>query len=1092
MSQSDRAALLQAARNGDVTQQVCEQFPIYPLTAPGMPIPGEDFLKHAVAMGDPAPVFTTGKVSERQMLSHGPRLDYLIRRALYDELFTLPVETAKGDKKTAQLVPGHLLGDDTGGMRGGPRSSKVMILSKAPGREETAERRCMVGPSSDIFFDALDEIGVGSERADYYVDHLVKWGPLDDSSDSIPTSHKKDCDILLQQTLRLVRPDYLLCLGSEASKWVLGTEYGVSSMVGRMVPMTIPLNPVAGQDTLFHTVKVMAATHPAAVYRTPELYPEFRQQLGMFIGLTNGGIIGEREKFINHRTIYRHAELKKIVDEILADPDPLRRIISLDGEWEGEHPENKNAYLRTVQFSTKHGEGICVVLRHQGGTPAFFPTTSHAIYELNRLCKAKPGYSPQLGGHFFRADLPWLIHAGIDIREEYRTADKPELCRTVGGWDTGAAYHAYNETGSYSLTDMMVRLTQAPVYDVRLNRHVDDYCRRNGMKRSDIEGYGFLPAWILHPNHWEPEWGDNYAQYDPDVTRRIIMRHFQPDGFLDKDQFGNASWEPYWRTQRAALGVLEMEMNGIKLDKGRIDELTTLYVMAKEQLLNDFRKKINWPGFNPESPQQCVAFLFGDRFSMKLDKTTGQHVNIRPPGAMTLNLTPIKTTGKRSKLWADVVARGESHAHAPSTDKEVLGIIGHAHPLAMQLRDMKFIAQITKGPLRPPVVDTAGAAWAKGEDGHLQYDRGLASEAQSDGRVHTHISANKETGRASSSRPPLQNLSKRREGDYSRILGTWRKDPKTGQLAAKGDYTSVFPTPLYRAPIRTIFKASEGHVLVEVDYTGAELAVIAWLANDANMIEHVRRNILPEDHPDHYDIHSHTAVDTFQLQCAPTKKGLKEAGFSPLRVAAKNVNFGIPYGRSAEAITRQCKEEGVDVSEDDCQRMIEGYFIRYPGTAAFLKACELRTQNERWMAGPFGRFRRFVPTRDRAVIGEQQRQGKNFPIQNAVADAAWTAIYNFHEFKRNNPSHHFRMLLQIHDALLFEVPIPELDDFVNNVMRRCMIDEVPIWPRYLNNTPMHVEQPYHFGVDYEIQLNWGEDISHDEAVRLGINPALVA
>ena len=1086
MTQNVRGDIFQCIRTGEpIPPQLEEHFPFFPLNSPGLPAPGEDFVNHAVQLGDPRPTFTVqGRKKDQRLLSWGRNLDYLYRRAMYDEEFSLPVSTKRG-AKTVRLVPGHLLGGDTRDYNGGPRPAKVMLLGKNPGREEVEARRNFVGATSQILFDAFDELGVGDERLDFYVDNLVHWAQADDQSDSVPIGHKKSCDMLLHQTLRLVKPDYLLCLGSDASKWLLGTNFGVTAMTGRVEHLTIPVYE-EGEQPLYHTIKVMAATHPAAVNRTPELYPEFKAQVAQFISLINGADVGRREQFINHKNVYKHRELKRIVDEIIADPNPLRRIIAVDGEWEGEHPFNPGAYLRTVQFSSAHGEGICVVLRHQGGEPAFVPSIEHACHELRRLLKANGSYVPRVGGHFFRADLPWLIHEGIDVRDEYAPPDAPERCRLEGGFETGLAYHAYNETASYRLTDVMVRLTTAPVYDVTLKKHITSYCQRNDIKKDDLEGFGFLPQWILHPEPHDPEWGSNYAQYDPDVTRRIIIRHLEDGGLLDSDWHGNSSWEPYWRSHRASLGVLEMEMNGIMLDKKRVDELTTLYVEVRNRLLQNFRQQINWPEFNPESPPQCVAFLFGDDYTQKRDKETGAKIPIKPPQATTLRLTPVKSTGKRPKLWIDIVSRGEVAAYSPSTDKEVLGILGHAHPLAMQLRDLKFITQILKGPLRPPRNSEDGMGWETDEDGHLQYDKGLASEAQGDGRVHTHISQNKETGRAASSRPPLQNLSKRREGDYSRILGTWKTNRETGQREAKGDYLSVFPTPMYRSPIRTIFCAAPGHVLVEADYTGAELAVLAWLCNDANMIEHVRRNILPEDHPDHYDIHSHTAVDTFQLPCEPTKKGLKDGGFSPLRVAAKNVNFGIPYGRSAEAIARQCKEEGVDVSEHDCQQMIDGYFIRYPGTAAFLRECEERSQRERWIAGPFGRMRRFIATRDRAVIGEQQRQAKNFPIQNTVADAAWTAIYNFWRFRREHPEAHFRMCLQIHDALLFEVPIPELRYFLENVMRPCMIDQVPIWPRRLDNTPMYVPQPYHFGIDYEVQLNWGEDITEAQANELGI------
>lgn len=883
--------LFQCIRQGiALPPELDEQFPVCALNAPGMPLPGPSFINHAVALGDTMPQFSAGSKKNQRLLSWGPNLSYLVRRALYDEEFTLPV-AGKHSMKSMRLVPGHLMGDDTTGMLGGPRPADVMILGKQPNREEIEARRNMTGSNAQIFFDALDELSVGDERYEFYVDNIVKWGQVDEHTDSIPAAYKADGAMLLHQTLRLVRPKYLLCLGSEASKFLLGTNYGVSSMVGRVQDLIIPVNE-PDQPTEYLTIKVMAATHPAAVNRTPELYPEFRAQIGTFVSLINGTDVGQREQFIRHKNVYKHRELKTIVDEIINDPNPERRIISVDGEWEGENPFNPGAYLRTVQFSSAHGEGICVVLRHQGGEPAFVPSMDYAKYELNRLLKTNGTYKPRVGGHFLRADLPWLIHEGIDVRNEYGPAAEPLLCRTEGGWDTSLAYHAYNETASYRLTDMTVRLTTAPVYDTRLGKHVTNYCKQKGLKKEDLEGYGFLPDWILHPEPRDPEWGDNYAQYDPDVTRRIIMRHFEIGGLLDSDWFGNKSWEPYWRAHKASLGVLDMEMNGIAVDRERVDRLTTLFMSVRQQLLDSFRQAINWPTFNPESPPQCVAVLFGDSFSNKHDPITKQKIPIRPPDALTMNLQPIKTTGKRSKLWHDVVSRNETHIYAPSTDKEVLGIIGHAHPLAMQLRDLKFITQILKGPLRPPRADDDGMNWMQDEEGNLQYDKGLAAAAQADGRVHTHISQNKETGRAASARPPLQNLSKRREGDYARILGTWSVNKLTGERTPKGDYRHIIHSPAYIAPIRTIFRAAPGHVLVEADYTGAELAVIAWLSNDRDMIEHVRRNALPEDHPDHYDIHSHTAVNTFRLPCIPTKAGLKEAGFSPLRVAAKNVNFG--------------------------------------------------------------------------------------------------------------------------------------------------------------------------------------------------------
>ena len=1105
--------------NGNPSQQLNEMFPMYPLNSPGMPLPGPQFIEAAISMGDPPPGFE-GTGSRQRLVSYGNKLSYLYRRALYDENFQFTLDV-RNIRKEAPIVPGHLLADNTTNLNGGPRRANVMLIGKMPGREEVRHQANLVGPTAEVLVDALEELGVTmGDRASWYCTNLVKWPQMDEQSSSLPIGHKKECAILLEQELRLVQPDYVLCLGSDASKWLLGTNYGVQSMIGRAEDLTINLfGP--DEDPMYHTMKVMAIVNPAQVYRVPEMYDEFKDQLALFVSLTNGAEVGGREDNIDHRNVYKHRELKRIVDEIRSDPDPLRRIIAIDGEWNGDHPGEPGAFLRTIQFSSKHGEGINVVLRHQGGSPAFKPSIDHALHELKRLFKtdAEAGWHPRIGGHFLRADLPWLIHAGIDCRDEYMPPPSPERMREDGGFETGLMYHAFNETASYRLTDMTVRLTTAPVYDTRLKDAITQHCKDNDIKKEDLEGFGFLPAWVLHPGAEDPEAGYNYAAYDPDVTRRIAMRHLRPGGMLDGDWNGNPCWEPYWRSHKASLGVLSMEMNGIMLDRERIDKLTLLFTEIHATLMADFRNKINWPEFNPDSPPQCVALLFGGYDNQFLFKTGKAGGRIPPEGATVLDLMPIKTTGKRSKLWADVVARGEQNQHRPSTDKEVLGIIGHANPIAMQLRDIKFIGQVLKTVLRRPTIDKTTGEVVRDDDGNIDYEKGMASFACSDGRVRTHLSMNKETGRGAAARPNLMAISKRREGDYSRIMGYMGRNKETGEIEPMGDYLDVLGQPRYEAPIRTIFCSSPGHVLVETDYTGAELAMISWLANDEVMIDHVRRNSLPESHEDHYDIHAQRAVKAFHLDCRPTKSGLKDAGLSPLRVAAKNVNFGIPYGRGAEAIARQCREEGTDVSEHECQQMIDGYYDEYRGVGSFLQECERRSQDPGWVAGPFGRMRRFVRTRDRAVVGEQQRQAKNFPIQNGVADAVWTAISNFHSLQTQRPEYMmadfreaasqyysvtFRMLLPIHDALLFECPIEHLRGFIQDeyegdgvtisrpsALRFCMVHAVPIYPRFLSNHFMNVDEPYRFGIDVEVQQNWGEDISEELAQKLGIPADLI-
>lgn len=1070
---------------------------MYPLNSPGLPAPGINFAAHAVALGDPPPV-AEGAASNRTLLSYGPKLEYLYRRALYDNAFSMPV-AIKSSTKIAKLVPGHIWGDDTRDMSGGPRPARVMIVTKSPGRDETSAGRYLVGDMFRSMIETFRSIGVDDiTTGSMYVTAICKWPALTPQSDAVPKAHLTDCAMLLHQELRIVQPDFILCLGSDAGKWFLGTGGSVSSMVGRADDYEYYLHR-RGEPFRSKKAKVVVCPHPAALFRQTELFPDFRDQLLLLKAIIGGADVGGYEKGIKHRNVYKLRELRTIVDKIRSNPDPRARIIAVDGEWDGQDLTDPSGYIRTIQFSAADKEAYCVVLRHQGGSPAFKPNIESAIGELKRLLKTDvaAGYYPRPGGHYFRADLPWLKRQGLDLLDEYAPPSAPALARSMGGWDTSHMLHANNETAAFNLTAAMTRWTAAPVYDKTLKGHVDAYCKKHDLKREALEGYGFLPNWILHPEPTDPEGDHNYSTYDADVTRRIAMRFMEPGGPLDQDEFGNSSWEPYWLTHTASLGVLQMEMTGIALDKKRVDELTEMFIFVYDNLLANFRTAINWPDFTPDSPPQCVAFMFGDSFSQKIDPVTKEPLCVRPPGALTLNLTPIKTTGKRSKLWEDVVRKNEQDAYSPSTDKEVLGILGHAHPLAMQLRDLKFIGQVLKGALRKPNMLDHGAGWEVDEDGNNVYDKGVPGSVNSDGMVRTHISQNKETGRYSSARPNLQAISKRREGDYARICGYW-KDGDNGTKVPAGDYLHIFPTPMYKHQIRSIFKASPGCVLVEADYIGAELAAIGWLAGDPVLTDQVRRNCLPESHPDYYEIHSQAAVKAFRLDCEPTKKGLKSIGKLPLRVAAKNVKFGIPYGRGAEAIARQCREEGVDVTVAECQQLVDAYFEEYPHVAAYLERVKLRTQNERWLAGAFGRLRRFNKTTERSVIGDQERQGCNFGIQNCVADGLTTAIANFYRYSLTHEDCRFYLTLPVHDALLFNVPIAYIKRFCKDtqlpdgstqraLLYKCMVDDVPIWPRHLDNTPMPVAAPYHFGIDVDVQLSWGESITEEQAERIGLD-----
>lgn len=1031
-------------------------FPFLPLDAPGMPAAGPNFIAHANILGD-----TIDPAKTKKQVPIGEKLTNLYRGALYNPQFSLPV-AYKNELIAVEFLPGHILGqiadEKFKSLRAtddefGPRRARVMVVGKSPGQTEIQYRNSFGGSGMRPMQHAMQECGfLPDEYLSWYVTFACKFMSPDAELTALPAAWLKDCALLLEQEIRLVQPDYILCLGAEATKAVLQTTGSVTNLLGRAI--TRKSKDAEGND---REILVVPAVNPGFVARKPDAYEDFVGQIQRFYDLVHNKQAAEET--VDHAEIYTEETLREMVDEMIADSTPNANIIAIDCEWHGEFPTEDGAYLRTIQVSNKDKWARTIVLRHQGGGIAFQPNLAVIRDQLNRLLKSTPDRHVRVGGHFFRADLPWLVHFGVDVREEYGPVDNSDD-RTRGGWDTSLMYHAVNETARYGLDACSMRFTSAPIYWEEL-----DNWNKKRKKNGDADGgYGNCPGHILHP----------YASYDADVTRRIMLRFYGSDGrdgLLASDSNGVDCWLPYWTAHIASLAFLEMEMTGLIIDRDRADELTTVFMNTQDQLLDEIRAELNWPEFNPKSQPQLSVALFGAGFGAR-------YVNPpEPPAdAFLLSLTPVKTTGKRPTLWAELGMRGLDPATAvPSTDKESLGILGHQNATAAKIRDYKFVSQVLQSVLRKPAKDDTGEYEAD-ENGNFVYEKGLVGCVHSDGRVRTHFFQTKETGRASSSRPPLQNLSSRREDDYKRILGA-----------------------AYHHPVRSVLRVPEGYVGLETDLTGAELAVLAWLSQDKNMIEHVRRNLLPESHADHYDIHSRQACKAFNLNnIEPTKTGLVKAGKKGLRVAAKNVNFGIPYGRGAEAIARQCKEEGVEVTPAECQAMIDAYFDSYPGTSNFLAECRARSQDPGWLVGPYGRLRRFSSadfnrassskgTKAYAVVGEQERQAQNFPIQGGVADAVSMALANFYEYRTNHPDIDYKIALQIHDAIVLLVPIEHAERVYKEVIPKCMIDDVPFWPRRLDGSPILVPEPYRFGCSRDVFVHWGENITPEQIRAYGMD-----
>ena len=262
------------------------------------------------------------------------------------------------------------------------------------------------------------------------------------------------------------------------------------------------------------------------------------------------------------------------------------------------------------------------------------------------------------------------------------------------------------------------------------------------------------------------------------------------------------------------------------------------------------------------------------------------------------------------------------------------------------------------------------------------------------GRVHTSYSqAVASTGRLSSNDPNLQNIPVRTEEG--------RK-------------------------IRTAFVAEKGHVLLSVDYSQIELRLTAHIAEVDSLKQAFHEG---------QDIHAITASQVF---------GIPVEGMDPMvRRKAKAINFGIIYGISAFGLA-----QNLGIPQGEAKAYIDAYFERYPGIRAYMDKMKQAAREQGFVTTLFGRKVHVPGIKDKnpAMRSFSERAAINAPIQGTAADIIKRAMIRVPP-ALENARLGARMLLQVHDELLFEVPKDEVEEtsaLVREVMENACLPAVEL------------------------------------------------
>jgi DNA polymerase-1 len=234
----------------------------------------------------------------------------------------------------------------------------------------------------------------------------------------------------------------------------------------------------------------------------------------------------------------------------------------------------------------------------------------------------------------------------------------------------------------------------------------------------------------------------------------------------------------------------------------------------------------------------------------------------------------------------------------------------------------------------------------------------------------------------------------------------------TGRLASSDPNLQNIPVRSEEGrAIRTAFVADEGNVILSLDYSQIELRILAHVAGIDALKRAFREGL---------DIHAMTASEVF---------GVPVEGMEPsVRRQAKAINFGVIYGISAYGLSNNLR-----IPREDAQAFIDAYFERFPGIRAYMDATRTGAKERGHVETLFGR-RIHVPgiSQKGPGRGMAERAAINAPIQGSAADIIRRAMIRI-PGAMAEAGLSGRMLLQVHDELLFEVPEAEADATVETV-----------------------------------------------------------
>lgn len=299
----------------------------------------------------------------------------------------------------------------------------------------------------------------------------------------------------------------------------------------------------------------------------------------------------------------------------------------------------------------------------------------------------------------------------------------------------------------------------------------------------------------------------------------------------------------------------------------------------------------------------------------------------------------------------------------------------------------------------------------------------------------------------------------------------------TGRLSCVEPNLQNVPRAITNPDIKPMFIPPPGFVLLELDYSQAELRILAELAGEKKMIEWFNRD---------YNIHLATACKmSGALERYDEVKSIEKDDDHPENLfwkrkkkKAKTVNFGIAYGQTEKKLAQTLDDDGTTIfeSEQEAKEFLEEWFETFPNVAPFFKKQHNFAKKHGYVVNLFGRKRR-LPDIYSPKFGkmlEAQRQSVNAPIQGASNDFTVCSSITINELrKKNKIALELPQLYTVHDSIGYAVRPEKVHELVPQMLKIC---DNPETQKFFGFKLKHVKMK----VSFEVGKNWGELHDYDE------------